>query len=400
MMRLAERTKGVPPSAVREILKVTEQPQVRSFAGGLPAPELFPVEAIARAHQRVLEKAGAAALQYSTTEGFAPLRAWVAERYTRRGVPTTAEQVIITNGSQQGIDLAARVLLDPGAVIVTENPTYLAALQVFQAAQATIIGVESDREGMLLEAVAKVLATHDVRLVYLVPSFANPTGVTWSAARRAGLMALAHAWNVPVLEDDPYEALRFSGNAPAPLAAMDDRGLVSSLGTFSKMLAPGLRLGWLRAPEALVRHVVVAKQASDLHASSLSQRAVMELFDFFELESHLATLRTAYGERCAVMSDAIERSFPMGTRFERPDGGLFLWVELPEGIDTLALLPTAVNEHRVAYVPGAPFFVGRARPNTVRLNFSNCQPRDIVDGIHRLGALFTQALDLGVALAS
>lgn len=399
MITLAERMKKVPPSAVREILKVTEQPEVRSFAGGLPAPELFPVEALALAHQRVLERAGAAALQYSTTEGFAPLRAWVAERYSRRGAPTTAEQIVITHGSQQGIDLVARVLLDPGAVVVTENPTYLAALQVFQAAQATIVGVESDREGMILEALAKVFATKDVRLLYVVPTFANPTGVTWSPARRAGVMALAQAWNVPVLEDDPYEALRFSGTPVAPLAAFDD-GLTISLGTFSKLLAPGLRVGWLRAPERLRGPLVVAKQAADLHTSSISQRVVMALFDAFDLDAHLELLRSNYRERCEVMCDAVDAFFPRGTTFRRPDGGLFLWLELPPGLDTLALLPSAVSQHRVAYVPGAPFFVDRVRANTVRLNFSNCQPAALVDGMRRLGGLFSAALESPSALAS
>jgi 2-aminoadipate transaminase len=398
MMRLAERTHGVMPSAVREILKVAEQPNIRSFAGGLPAPELFPVRAIADAHDRVLSKSGAAALQYSTSEGFGPLRDWVAHRFGERGAPTSADEVLITNGSQQGIDLVARVLLDPGAVVVTENPTYLAALQVFQAAQAKVIAVDSDPEGMVLEALAKVLATHDVRLIYVVPTFANPTGVTWSHARRAGLMALAQAWNVPVLEDDPYEAIRFSGAVVAPLAAMDGAGLVISLGTFSKMLAPGLRVGWLKSPPSLRRHLLVAKQATDLHSSSLAQRAVAELLETFDLEVHLARLRVEYGARCSMMAKETVTHFPSGTVVNRPDGGLFLWVELPLGVDTLALLTTAVTEHRVAYVPGAPFFADRARTNTLRLTFSNCQPADIVDGIARLGSLFSSAIETRASL--
>lgn len=392
-MRLAERTRGVTPSAVREILKVAEQPQVRSFAGGLPAPELFPIEAIAEAHARVLSKSGAAALQYGATEGFGPLREWIASRYREQSASTSVDDVLITNGSQQGIDLVSRVLLDPGAVVVTENPTYLAALQVFQAAQARVVAVDSDREGMLLEALAKVLATEDARLIYLVPNFGNPTGVTWSSARRAGLLALAQAWKVPILEDDPYGAIRFSGEPLPPLAALDDQGLVISLGTFSKMLAPGLRVGWLRAPAATQRHLVVAKQATDLHSSSLAQRAIAELLGRFELEAHLQTLRATYRDRCHLMSDVVTASFPGGTRFEAPDGGLFLWVELPRGLDTLALLTTAVTRHRVAYVPGAPFFVERPRSNTLRLNFSNCQPAAIVDGVSALGALFTEALE-------
>jgi 2-aminoadipate transaminase len=389
--QLAQRTRGVMPSAVREILKVAEQPDVLSFAGGLPAPELFPVKAIADAHARVLARAGPAALQYSTTEGFGPLREWVAEGYRRRGVSVTADEVLITNGSQQGIDLVTRVLVDPGAVVVTENPTYLAALQVFQAAQATVVAVDSDREGMVVESLAKALATHDVRLIYVVPNFANPTGATLSATRRLALMALAKSWNVPVLEDDPYAALSFDGAVAPPLTSMDDAGLVVSLGTFSKTLAPGLRVGWLLAREAVRRHLVVARQAADLHSNTLAQRAVVELFETFDLEAHLATLRAVYRERCIAMARAVERHFPKGTRFSLPDGGLFLWVDLPAGLDAVALLEQAATVHRVAYVPGAPFFVGAPRPSTLRLNFSNCRPEAISDGISRLGRLFKEA---------
>jgi len=396
MMRLAERTSGVTPSAVREILKVAEQPEVRSFAGGLPAPELFPVDAIAQAHARVLVMNGPAALQYSTTEGYAPLREWIASHFADKGAPTTADDVLVTNGSQQGIDLVSRVLLDPGAVVVTENPTYLAALQVFQAAQAKVVAVDSDREGMQLEALAKVLATHDVRLIYLVPNFANPTGVTWTAPRRAGLIALAQAWKVPVLEDDPYGAIRFAGAPLPPLAAMDDSGLVITLGTFSKMLAPGLRIGWLRAPAAVRKHLVVAKQATDLHSSSLAQRAVVELLARFDLEAHLNRLRSIYRERCELMFEAVRAVFPPGTKCLKPDGGLFLWVELPSGVDTLSLLTTAVTQHHVAYVPGAPFFVDRVPSNTLRLNFSNCQPKDIVEGMASLSRVFGEALSASV----
>lgn len=397
MIRLAERTGVIAPSAVREILKIAEQPEVRSFAGGLPAPELFPVDAIAQAHARVLVMNGGAALQYSTTEGFGPLREWVADRFTAAGAATSADDVVVTNGSQQGIDLVARVLLDPGAVVVTENPTYLAALQVFQAAQAKVFAVDSDREGMQLEALAKVLATHDVRLIYLVPNFANPTGVTWSAPRRAGLVALAQAWKVPVLEDDPYGAIRFAGSPLPPLSSLDDAGLVISLGTFSKTLAPGLRVGWLRAASPLRKHVVVAKQANDLHSSTLSQRAVVELLARFDLEAHLSRLRGVYGARCRLMASALQRTFPAGTRCLVPEGGLFLWAELPGAVDTLALLTEAVTRHRVAYVPGAPFFVAGpvgagVRTNALRLNFSNCREADIVDGMERLGALFHEAL--------
>lgn len=383
-LALARRTRHLTASAVREILKVAERPDVLSFAGGLPAPELFPLEAIARAHETVFAREGQAALQYSTTEGFGPLREWVASDLRRRGVETSADGIMMTSGSQQGIDLVARVLLDPGSVVVVENPSYLAALQVFQGAEARVVPVESDDDGIDVAALARVLAREDVRLIYLVPNFQNPRGTTLSAPRRHALMSLAQWHQVPVLEDDPYGELRFRGEALAPLAALDDTGLVISLGTFSKTLAPGLRLGWIHAAPALLKHLVVAKQASDLHCGSLAQRAVAELLATFDFAEHLSRLRATYGVRCEAMLAAIERSFPAGTRFTRPDGGLFVWAELPGDLDTEQVLATAVRE-KVAFVPGAPFFAAAPRRNTLRLNFSNRAPELIHQGIARLG---------------
>lgn len=389
-LALARRTRGITASAVREILKVAERPDVLSFAGGLPAPELFPIEAIARAHATVFAREGAPALQYSTTEGFGPLREWIAADFHRRGVEASAGTVMMTSGSQQGIDLVARVLLDPGSVVVVENPSYLAALQVFAGAEARIVPVATDDQGIDVAALAKVLAREPVRLVYLVPNFQNPRGTTLSAARRHALMSLVQAHQVPVLEDDPYGALRFRGESLPPLAALDESGLVISLGTFSKTLAPGLRLGWLHAAPALLKHLVVAKQASDLHCGSLTQRAVAELLATFDFEAHLATLRSVYGERCDAMLAAIEASFPRGTRFTRPEGGLFVWAELPGDVDTEVLLRHAVDE-KVAFVPGAPFFASAPRRNTLRLNFSNRTPELIREGMGRLGRVIENA---------
>jgi len=383
-LTLARRTRHVTASAVREILKVAERPDVLSFAGGLPAPELFPVEAIARAHQTVLERDGHAALQYSTTEGFGPLRDFIAADFRRRGVAAEAGDILITTGSQQGIDLAARVLLDPGSVVVVENPSYLAALQVFAAAEARVVPVASDDDGIDIAALARVLARGDVRLIYLVPSFQNPRGTTLSGPRRHALMSLAQAHGVPVLEDDPYGELRFRGEALPPLAALDDAGLVLSLGTFSKTLAPGLRVGWVRAAPAVMKHLVVAKQACDLHCGSLVQRATAELLATFDYAGHIGRLRSTYGARCDAMLAAIERQLPRGTRFTRPDGGLFIWVELPGDLDTEELLASAVRE-KVAFVPGAPFYAAAPRPNTLRLNFSN-RPAELIEaGMARLG---------------
>ena len=390
-LKLALRTNGVAPSAVREILKVAERPDVLSFAGGLPAPELFPVEAIAEAHARVLRENGGAALQYSTSEGYAPLREWVAADFRRRGVQADADSIVITNGSQQGIDLASRVLLDPGSVVVTENPSYHAALQVFSASQARIVPVESDAEGFLLGALGKVLATEDVRMMYVVPNFANPTGATLTLARRHAVMALAQSYGVPVLEDDPYGALRYSGSPLPPLASLDTSGLVLSMGTFSKTLAPGLRLGWLLAPEVMRKHVVVAKQACDLHTGTLAQRATVALLEAFDYQGHIAKLCKVYGERCNAMNQVLQTTLPAGSTFTKPAGGLFFWVELPPQLDATALLPLAVAQ-KVAYVPGAPFFASAPKRNTLRLNFSNRPIELIRDGMERLGQLFSNEL--------
>lgn len=385
---LARRARGVAPSAVREILKVAEQSEMLSFAGGLPAPELFPVDALARAHQTVLARDGAAALQYSTTEGFGPLRDWIAGRFSSKGAATRADDILITSGSQQGIDLVARVLLDPGSVVVTENPSYLAALQVFQSAEARVVTVGSDEQGMNVDQLEAVLTREPARLIYLVPSFQNPRGTTLPLARRRALVAIAKACGVPVLEDEPYAELRFRGEPLPSLAALDDGdGWVISLGTFSKTLAPGLRLGWLRARAALFKALVVAKQSVDLHCSSLAQRAVAELFaSGFDYEAHLGTIRASYGARADTMLAALARELPARTTWTRPDGGLFVWVELPAPLDASALLPRALAE-KVAYVPGAPFFAESPRLGSLRLSFSNRPIALIEEGMRRLGVV-------------
>jgi len=391
-IRLARRMARMPPSAVREILKVAEQPDVLSFAGGLPAPELFPVEAIAEAHAEVLAREGRAALQYSTTEGFGPLREWVAARLARRGIRVGTDQVLITNGSQQGIDLVARVLLDPGDVVAVESPSYLAALQTFSGCEATFAPVASDDHGMDVDDLARVFAARPPRLVYLVPEFQNPKGTTLSRERRTALLQLCQAHRVPVLEDNPYGELRFRGEAPPPLAALDDAGVVIHLGTFSKTLAPGMRLGWLVGPRDLVRSITIAKQAADLHTATLAQRAAAALLARFDYDAHLAVLRKTYGERCVAMLDALGRHLPAGTRWTRPDGGLFVWAELPAGLRADDLFADALRE-KVAFVPGSAFFPDTPRYETLRLNYSNRPPELIEEGIARLGRVVARRLD-------
>jgi 2-aminoadipate transaminase len=381
----------VKSSAVRDILKVAERPDILSFAGGLPAPELFPIEAIARAHAEVLAEDGPAALQYSTTEGFGPLREWIASQLTAQGASVNAGQVLITNGSQQGLDLVAKVLIDPGDVIVVENPSYVAALQAFDAYEAELAVAGSDDDGMRTDELESLFRARRPKLLYVVPNFQNPKGTTLSLERRKALIEIAQRHGVVVLEDDPYGALRFRGEALPPLAALDDRGVVVSLSTFSKTLAPGLRVGWLSGPRELVKTLAVAKQSTDLHTSSLAQRAVARLLGFFDFPSHLDRLRAGYGARALAMLAALEEFMPEGTRWTHPDGGMFIWVELPHGLSGEELFPRAI-EQKVAFVPGAPFFAAEPQHHTIRLNYSNRPPELIREGMRRLGSVIAAAL--------
>jgi 2-aminoadipate transaminase len=387
MIRYARRMSRIQPSAIREILKVTERPDVLSFAGGLPAPEAFPVEELARAHAEVLSGEGAAAaLQYATTEGFLPLRAWIADRMAERGMSVSAEQVLITSGSQQGIDLTAKILLDAGDMVVVENPSYLAALQAFQAYEARFAVVGSDDQGMRVDDLERLLRRSKPKLIYLVPTFQNPRGTTLSLERRVRLAQLAAEHGVPILEDDPYAELRYAGEPLPAIAALEEEAPVIYLSTFSKTLAPGLRLGWAIASEETVRAMTLAKQSVDLHTGALAQRAVARMLESFDYEAHLRRIRTLYGERCRAMLEALARFFPRGSSFTRPEGGLFLWAKLPSGIDTVELLARAARE-KVAFVPGAPFYASDPEHNTLRLNFSNRSPDLIHQGISRLGRL-------------
>jgi 2-aminoadipate transaminase len=375
---------------VREILQVAEQPDVMSFAGGLPAPELFPVRELAAAYGRVFARQGAAAMQYSTTEGFGPLREWVAQRLRDQGVPARVGATLITNGSQQGIDLAARVLVNPGDRVAVEEPSYLAALQVFAGYGARFVPVAGDDEGLRVDELERIHAQDPVRLVYVVPNFQNPAGTTLSLPRREALVAFAARHGVPVLEDDPYGELRFAGHRLPALAALDAEGVVVHLGTFSKTLAPGLRIAWAVGPAEVIRAMTVAKQAADLHTASVTQRAVMALLETFDYEAHLRRIRLAYGERREAMLVSLDRHMPPGTRWTRPEGGLFTWLTLPDGLVAEELFQPAL-ERKVAFVPGSGFYAGPKRHDTLRLNYSNRPPADIDTGMQRLGEVVRQA---------
>lgn len=383
---LAQRMSRMKTSAVREILKVAERPDILSFAGGLPAPELFPVEAIAQAHAEVFAHEGPAAMQYSTTEGYGPLREWICAHLAQRGQRTTIDQVITTAGSQQGIDLVAKVMLDPGDVVVVENPSYLAALQNFDGYQARIECVGSDDEGMKVDELEELARRCRPKLIYIVPNFHNPKGTTLSLARRHALVSFAQRHGVLILEDNPYGELRFRGEALPSLASLDDLGVVVQLGTFSKTLAPGLRIGWAVGSREMMRSLTIVKQSTDLHTATLAQRATARLLKTFDYDAHLLRLRAVYGQRCQTMLSALETSMPEGTKWTQPDGGMFLWVELPRGMRGEDLLPRAI-EKKVAFVPGSPFFASNPKAECIRLNYSNRPPELIEEGMRRLASV-------------
>jgi 2-aminoadipate transaminase len=382
---VAARLRGVASSPVREILALTERPGVLSFAGGLPAPELFDHVGIGAAFAAALEPGRAGrSLQYSTTEGDPELRRAVAERLTRRGLPTGPDELLITSGSQQALTLIAAVFLEPGDRVLVEDPSYLAALQAFQLAGAIPIPVPCDEDGLDPEAVERLVAEHRPKLLYVVPTFHNPTGRTLTEERRRALADVMERTNLWAIEDDPYGELRYAGEASTPLAVLPGAAeRTMALSTLSKVAAPGLRIGWVRTPPSLRQPLTIAKQAADLHSSTIDQAATAHWLAHVDLDAHLGRLRHVYRERRDAMLAALPDALPEGSTFNRPDGGMFLWVRLPEGRDATALLPRAI-EQQVAYVPGAPFYATTPDPRTLRLSFTTHSPDEIREGMERL----------------
>jgi 2-aminoadipate transaminase len=386
---LAARTSTIGGSPVRDILAVTARPEVINFAGGLPAPELFDRTGIAAAFRAVLEDTPARALQYATTEGEPVLREALAARITARGLPTGADDLLITTGSQQALSLLATALIDPGDTVLVENPCYLAALQVFGLAGARVVAVPGDEDGPDPRALEELVARERPKLLYTVPTFQNPTGRTMPAGRRAELAAVAARCGLWIVEDDPYGELRYDGEPVPWIAAHEDaRDRTVLLGSFSKVMAPGLRLGWLRAPQVLRRACAVAKQAADLHTPTVNQLAAAHYLDV--LDAHVERVREVYGQRRDAMLAGLPDALPAGSTWTRPEGGMFLWVRLPSSYDTTALLPRVVR-HDVAYVPGAPFYASAPDPRTLRLCFVTQTPEEIDEGLRRLAAGLTSA---------
>jgi 2-aminoadipate transaminase len=376
------------PSIIREILKVTERPGIISLAGGLPSADTFPVEAMREAAARVLTDAPREALQYAASEGFAPLRDWVAAHLNQQhGMDIAPSQVLLTTGSQQGLDLAAKVLIDEGSRVLVETPTYLGALQAFTPYEPVVQALDSDHEGPLPEALAQ--AARAARFAYLLPNFQNPTGHVYSEARREAIVAVARERGLPLLEDNPYGDLWYDAPPPRPLAARHPRGVLY-LGSFSKVLAPGLRLGYVIAPPAIYPKLLQAKQAADLHTSILNQRIVYEVLRTGMLESHVPSIRARYKVQRDAMQASLARHLAGVAQWVKPAGGMFFWLELRKGLDAAALLPRAV-EAGMAFVPGAAFYADAPRANTLRLSFVTASPAEIETGIAALAGVLKAA---------
>ena len=388
----ASRVGHMTSSIIRELLKLTMQPDIISFAGGLPAPEMFPVREFGEACTYVLQHEGAQALQYGPSEGYGPLREYLVERMNKYGVPAEVDNILITNGSQQALDLIGRIFVDSTVVVCTERPTYLGALQAWNAYEANYCTVPLDDDGMMVEELEATIQRCRPKFIYVLPNFHNPAGVSLSEERRHKLAEVALKHDVFIVEDDPYGELRFEGEDLTPVVTLaKERTLY--VGTFSKTLAPGIRLGWAAAPKQVISKLVQAKQGADLHTSTFVQVVANDICQRGILRQHVKHIRATYKQRRDTMLDAMAEFFPEEVRWVRPQGGLFLWVTTPPNVDTVALFKVAVAE-KVAYVPGDPFYPGEDLEGRrhMRLNFSFCKPEVIVEGIRRLGTALKRAM--------
>ncbi|MES2070601.1 MAG: PLP-dependent aminotransferase family protein [Pseudomonadota bacterium] len=386
--KFSHRAEQLQSSAIREILKITMRPEVISFAGGLPAPETFPVDRMRAAFDAVLTRSGKVALQYGPTDGYAPLREFIADSLSTDGARIVPDQVMMVSGSQQGLDLLGKVLIDEGSKVLVETPSYLGALQAFSVYQPNFVSVEMDEHGVIPASVAANGA--DARLFYALPNFQNPTGRTLSVERRYELVDICARLGVPLVEDNPYGDLCYSGEPLPKMLSMNPGGVIY-MGSFSKVLTPGIRLGYVVGPIPLIRKLEQAKQAADLHTSQLTQMVVYEMIKDGFLEQHIPTIRDLYSKQCAAMLAALDKYFPQGVSWTRPEGGMFIWVTLPAHIDAKQLLAEAIAQN-VAFVPGGPFYANEAETNTLRLSFVTVPQEKINEGIEKLGKLIKAKL--------
>jgi len=386
--QFSERAQQLKSSIIREILKVTQRPEVISFAGGLPSPNTFPAERMRAGFDKILSTSGTTALQYGPTDGYPPLREFIANSLSKNGATILPEQVLMVSGSQQGLDLIGKVLLDEGSKAIVETPSYLGALQAFSVYQPKFESVAMDEHGLRPADVAA--KGKDARLLYCLPNFQNPTGLTLSEDRRAELVDVCAALRIPLLEDDPYGALCYRGEPLPTMLSMNPDGVIY-MGSFSKVLTPGVRLGYVVAPVPLARKLEQAKQAADLHTAQLTQMVVHEVIKDGFLSEHIPTIRTFYSGQCDIMLDALRKFFPAGVTWTKPDGGVFIWVRFPKHIDTMALSNEALAQN-VAFVPGAPFYADNPETNTLRLSFVTVSRERIYEGIEKLGKLIASKL--------
>ena len=389
----ASRMERMKASEIRELLKLTARPDIISFAGGLPAPELFPVKEIAQVSHDLVLKEGQKLLQYATTEGRPTLREKIAKRMTEKyGTPVVADDILITTGSQQCLDFAGKLFLDPGDVVLCESPSYLGALNAFNAYQPVFKEVPTDGEGIIPEELDKILATTPkCKFIYVIPDFQNPTGICWSLERRKKFIEVINKYDLPVFEDNPYGELRYRGESFPTLKSMDTKGLVSFLGTFSKIFCPGLRLGWIAGPHTIVEKFVMIKQSADLHTSNFDQGVADAYMDTYDLDAHVKEIVELYGHRRDLILKTMEEEFPEGVEFTRPDGGLFLWVTVPEGVSARKVFDKCI-EQKVAAVIGDAFYPNDKTDRSMRVNYS-CMPDDkIVEGVKRMAKAIRECM--------
>jgi 2-aminoadipate transaminase len=386
--RFAGRMNSIPRSFIREILKVTSQPDVISFAGGLPNPDYFPAEEITAAAQKVLREDSKSTLQYGVSEGYYPLRKFISNRYkSRYGMEISPEEILIVNGSQQGLDLAGKIFIDQGDKVLLEKPSYLGAIQAFSAYQPEFVTMPLPDDGPDTEFFQTIMKKETIRLFYSIPNFQNPSGISYSADKRKIVSEILNEHDTILVEDDPYGEIRFNGEMLPPLKKFLPENSIL-LGSFSKIIAPGLRLGWVAAQKEIIEKMIIAKQASDLHSNFLSQKIIHQFLSDNDLDEHLVKIKMGYKNKCSLMLQALDNYFPEGCSWSKPDGGMFIWVTLPEKMNAYDFLQKAA-EKKIAFVPGKTFFAGSGGENTMRLNFSNSTAEQIEEGIRQLGGIIS-----------
>lgn len=392
-MRFAERMNYLRASEIRELLKLADQPDIISFAGGMPAPELFPIEGLKKAAIKVLDEDGKTALQYGPTEGYSLLRSIIAkERMVPAGVNVDESNILITNGSQQGLDFTGRVFLDKDDIIICESPTYLGALNAFRAYMPRFVEVPMDDKGMIIEELEKALKAYpNAKYIYTIPDFQNPTGKTLSVERRKKLVKIAERFRIPIIEDNPYGELIYEGERLPAIKSFDETGIVIYLGTFSKTFCPGMRLGWVCAEQNLLSKYILVKQGADLQPSSISQREAAVFMQMNNLNEHILKIRSVYKKRRDIMVAALKNELPENCTFTYPEGGLFTWVTLPENMNARDIIIKALDE-KVAFVVGGSFFANGGHENTMRLNYSYMPEDKIIEGVKRLGKVLKNQL--------